>query len=128
VSTLLFLGFAAAAVMLAVVGLHGVTGYTVAQRAHEIAVRIALGGSARSVVLLMARSMSGVVAAGLVVGAALAFALARGVASLLYDTDPLDPAAVSVAAIAFSVVVAITAEASASRAASIEPAHAVRSE
>jgi len=128
VSAVLFLGFAAAAVMLAVVGLHGVTAYAVAQRTREIAVRIALGGTARSVVLLIAQSMSGVAAAGLVAGAVLAVALARGVASLLYDTDPLDPAAVGVAALAFLLVVVATAVLSASRAASIQPADALRAE
>jgi ABC-type antimicrobial peptide transport system permease subunit len=128
VSAVLFLGFAAAAVMLAVVGLHGVTAYAVAQRTREIAVRIALGGTARSVVLLIAQSMSGVAAAGLVAGAVLAVALARGMASLLYDTDPLDPAAVGVAALAFLLVVVATAVLSASRAASIQPADALRAE
>jgi len=128
VSTLLFLGFAAAAVMLAVVGLHGVTAYAVAQRTREIAVRIALGGTARSVVLLIARSMSGVAAVGVVAGAALAVALARGIASLLYDTDPLDPVAVGVAALGFLLIVTATAIVSAARAAAVEPAAALRAE
>jgi putative ABC transport system permease protein len=128
VSTLLFLGFAAAAVMLAVVGLHGVTAYAVAQRTREIAVRIALGGTARSVVLLIARSMSAVAAAGLAAGAALAVALTRGIASLLYDTNPLDPAAIGVAALGFLLIVTATAILSAARAAAVEPAAALRAE
>lgn len=128
VSTLLFLGFAAAAVMLAVVGLHGVTAYAVAQRTREIAVRIALGGTARSVVLLIARSMSGVAAVGLTAGAALAVALTRGIASLLYDTDRLDPAAVGIAALGFLLIVTATAIVSAARAAAVEPAAALRAE
>jgi len=128
VSTLLFLGFAAAAVTLAVVGLHGVTAYAVVQRTREIAVRIALGGSAQSIVLLIARSMTGVAAGGLVAGAALAVALARGVASLLYETDPLDPAAVGIAALGFLLVVTVTAIVSAARAAAVEPAVALRAE
>jgi putative ABC transport system permease protein len=128
VSTLLFVGFAAAAVLLAVVGLHGITAYAVAQRTREIAVRIALGGTARSVVLLVARSMARVAGVGLVAGAGLALALARGVASLLYDTDPLDPAAVGVAAVVVAGIVAATALLSASRAAAVEPAEVLRAE
>ena len=128
VSTLLFLGFAAAAVLLAVVGLHGVTAYAVAVRTREIAVRMALGGDAASVVLLVARSMAGVAGAGLLAGAALASALARGLSSLLFDTDPLDPAALAAAAAIVLVVVAATALLSASRAASVEPAAALRAD
>jgi len=128
VSAILFLGFAAAAMLLAVVGLHGVTAYAVAQRTREIAVRIALGGTERSVVLLVARSMARVAGAGLAAGAALAVVVARGVSSLLFDTDPLDPAAVGVAAAFFMAVVAATALLSASRAATIDPADALRAE
>jgi putative ABC transport system permease protein len=91
-------------------------------------VRIALGGTARSVVLLIARSSARVAGLGIAIGAALAFALTRGVSSLLYDTDPLDPSAVAAGAIAFVGIVALTAVASASRAAAVDPADALRSE
>jgi ABC-type antimicrobial peptide transport system permease subunit len=72
--------------------------------------------------------MSAVAAVGLAAGAALAVALSRGIASLLYDTDPLDPAAVGAAALGFLLIVSATAIASAARAAAVEPATALRAE
>jgi ABC-type antimicrobial peptide transport system permease subunit len=72
--------------------------------------------------------MSAVAAAGLAAGAALAVALTRGIASLLYDTNPLDPAAIGVAALGFLLIVTATAILSAARAAAVEPAAALRAE
>jgi predicted lysophospholipase L1 biosynthesis ABC-type transport system permease subunit len=92
--------FAAVAVLLALVGVHGVLSHRVRERTREIGIRIALGASETHLLRWITGQGLRLVLLGLALGMALAAALARVVAGLLFGTSPLDPAAlVAVAAL-----------------------------
>jgi putative ABC transport system permease protein len=83
--------FAASALLLALIGIYGVIAYSVAQRTHEIGVRMALGAQQREVVRMVVQQGMAIAGAGIVMGVAAALALTRAIASLLYDVTPTDP-------------------------------------
>ncbi|AHG92743.1 permease (plasmid) [Gemmatirosa kalamazoonensis] len=80
-----------AALLFAAVGVYGVVAFSVGQRRREFGIRVALGAAPGSIVRLVLRRGAGQLALGLGVGAALAAALAQGVASLLFQVSPSDP-------------------------------------
>jgi len=126
---MLLLGvFAGLALVLALVGIYGVTAYSVAQRTHEVGIRIALGASGREVLRLVLQRSMVLTLAGLAIGLAGALALTRFLASLLYGVRPTDlPTFVAV-----SLVLAVAALAAsyipASRATRVDPMVALRYE
>lgn len=120
--------FAAAALLLAGVGIYGVVAYAVAQRTREIGVRRALGatpGAVRGMVL--ASSMRAVVP-GLIAGVVLALASAQALSSLLYGVKPTDPTALSVAVIVLGSAAVLASVIPAFRATRIDPMVAMRSD
>ena len=90
-NTLLLGIFAAVALVLAAVGIYGVMAYSVAQRTHEMGIRLALGAQPRDVVKLIVGSGLALALAGVVLGLAGALAFTRLLASLLFATEPTDP-------------------------------------
>ena len=90
---LVLASFAAVAVLLALVGVHGVLSHRVRERTREIGIRIAVGASETHLLRWITGQGLRLVLLGLVIGSALAAALARFVAGLLFGTSPLDPAA-----------------------------------
>ena len=90
--------FAAAAVLLAAIGIHGLLAYTVRARSREIGVRIALGAKGRDIVgMVLGRSamMAGV---GVAIGAAIAYAAGRAMQAMLFGVDPANPTVFAAAA------------------------------
>jgi putative ABC transport system permease protein len=83
--------FALMALILAVVGVFGLLSYTVSQRRTELAIRLALGAQARSVLLLMLGQGMRQVAIGIVIGVAVSLALGRSIQGLLFHVPPTDP-------------------------------------
>jgi putative ABC transport system permease protein len=83
--------FAGIALLLAAVGIYGVVSYSVAQRVHEMAIRLALGASPGGLLKLVIGKAMLMVLVGLALGGGAALALTRVLASLLYDTSPTDP-------------------------------------
>jgi putative ABC transport system permease protein len=83
--------FALLALVLAGVGIFGVLSYSVAQRTHEIGVRMALGSDRGRVIALVLREALWLSLAGTLIGAGAALGLMRFMASLLYHTQPADP-------------------------------------
>jgi putative ABC transport system permease protein len=83
--------FAALALVLACVGLYGVISYAVAQRTHEIGVRMALGAQPMDVLSLVLRQGMGLTIVGLVVGIAIGSVATRVLSDMLYGVTPRDP-------------------------------------
>jgi predicted permease len=120
--------FGIVALILAAVGLYGVTAYTVARRTSEIGVRMALGADRTSVVQLVLRGAFKQVAAGLLFGIPLAFAANRLMSSQLYGVGKWDPLVLSVAVISLCICAFTAAVIPATRAACIDPMTALRTE
>jgi predicted permease len=120
--------FGIVALLLAAVGLYGVTAYTVAQRTNEIGIRMALGADRTSIVQLILRGAFERVLIGLLVGIPLALAAGRLIASELYGVSSWDPLALTLAAVALAVCSFVAAIIPALRAASISPMSALRIE
>jgi predicted permease len=120
--------FGVVALLLAAVGLYGVTAYTVAQRTQEIGIRMALGADRTKVVKLVLRGALQRVLLGLILGLPLAVVAGRLISSQLYDISSWDPAALCVAAGALAISAFFAAMIPANRAASISPINALRTE
>jgi predicted permease len=123
VSALGFIGLA-----LTVVGLYGFLAFRVNQRRREIGIRMALGASRESTVLLILRDTARMAAIGLVLGLFLAIGATRFETSLLFGVRPLDALSL-IGAIGFlSIAISLAAWLPARRAASIDPMQALRTE
>ena len=120
--------FGAVALLLAVVGLYGVTAYTVAQRTNEIGIRMALGADRPKVIGLILRGAFQRVVIGLVLGLPLAIGAGRLIRAQLYSVSSWDPLALTLAAGALAVCALVAALIPTSRAASISPMNALRTE
>jgi putative ABC transport system permease protein len=125
---ILFTCFAVIALFLAALGIYGVMSFSVAQRAHEIALRIALGATRDQVVALVVRDGVLLAASGTGIGLIGAYFVGRAMQSLLFGVGALDlPAFLSVAAILLGAAV-LACFFPARRAASIEPMRVLRTE
>ena len=120
--------FGIVALILASVGLYGLTAYTVAQRTNEIGVRMALGANRATVIRFVLRDAFTRVAIGLLIGIPLAIGAGRLVASQLYGVASWDPVALSVAVTSLGACASVAAIIPANRAASMTPMNALRIE
>ena len=120
--------FGVVALLLAAIGLYGVTAYTVAQRTNEIGIRMALGADRANVIHLILRGAFTRVAAGLILGLPLAVGAGRLIAAQLYGVSFWDPLALAVAAVSLAACAFFAALVPAGRAASISPMQALRTE
>jgi predicted permease len=118
--------FGIVALILAAVGLYGVTAYTVAQRTNEIGIRMALGAGRPRVIQLVLRGAFQRVLIGLFLGLPLAIGAGRLIAAQLYGVSSWDPLALTVATAALAICSFFAAIIPAARAASISPMHALR--
>ena len=120
--------FGIVALVLAAIGLYGVTAYTVAQRTNEIGIRMALGASRARVLQMVLRGAFERVLVGLLLGLPLAVGAGYLIASELYGVSSWDPLALAIAAVALAVCSFFAAIIPANRAASISPMTALRIE
>jgi predicted permease len=127
-SATLVLAFAVLSLLLASVGLYGVLSYLTAQRTGEIGIRIALGAKREQVLRLMLADGLRPALIGLVFGLAASAATVRLIRSMLYDTQPLDPAVFAAVAAALLFVAALACIAPAWRASRLDPMQALRTE
>ena len=120
--------FGVIALVLAAIGLYGVTAYTVARRRSEIGVRMALGADRRSVIGLVLSGAFTRVAIGLVIGMPLAVGAGYLLSAQLYGVSFWDPTALSVAAAALAFAAFVASLVPASRAAGLAPMIALRTD
>jgi predicted permease len=120
--------FGVVALLLAAVGLYGVTAYSVAQRTNEIGIRMALGADRTRVFDLVLRGAFTRVAIGLALGLPLAIGAGRLISAQLYGVSFWDPLALTIATGALAVSAFVAAMIPAGRAAAISPMNALRSE
>src|SRR6266478_3803396 len=97
-STVLFASFAGVALLLAAIGIYGVMSFAVAQRTHEIGLRMALGAGPRQVLRLVLREGMLLALIGLGVGLAGTYFVGRTMKSILYQVNAIDPAAIGAVA------------------------------
>jgi ABC-type antimicrobial peptide transport system permease subunit len=118
--------FGGLALLLAGLGLFGLTSYTVERRRPEIGIRMALGAASSGVIGLVLSGTGGLVAIGILVGSTLSLWASRFVGALLYNIEPRDPVTLVSAAAMLAVIAAIAAALPAYRASRIDPATVLR--
>ena len=120
--------FGAVALLLAAVGLYGITAYTVTRRTGEIGIRMALGAGRGAVVALVVRTAFKRVAFGLVLGLPLAVGAGRLISAQLYGVSFWDPLALTLAVVSLGACALVAAIIPAGRAAAVSPTSALRAE
>ncbi|MBM3728712.1 MAG: ABC transporter permease [Acidobacteria bacterium] len=127
-NTLLIGGFAALALLLAAIGVYGLMNYTVAQRAREFRIRMALGATHWQVWTLVIAQASKLTTIGIAVGAVASLWLTRWIESMLFGVQPADPAAILLACAAIGTVALTAAALAAHRAAGLDARDALSAE
>ena len=120
--------FAGSALLLAIVGIYGVMAYSVAQRLHEIGVRLALGARRIDVARMVVRQGAGVTAIGIIAGVIGALMLTQLMASLLYQVEPTDPWTFAFVTVALAATALVASAVPAIKAALVDPAITLRDE
>jgi predicted permease len=121
-------GFAAVALLLAMVGIYGAVAYTVEQRTGEIGVRMALGAQTLDVLQMVVRQGMMPVVIGLALGLAATFGVGRLLATQLYEISPYNPLLLSLTATVLAVVALLACLIPARRATMVNPIQALRTE
>jgi putative ABC transport system permease protein len=124
----LFAAFAAAALLLAAIGIYAVVAYSVAQRTREMGIRMALGARPESVLAMVVREGMAFPAVGLAVGAVAAVGLTRLIRSSLYEVGPTDPTVFAATVALLVAVSAVACVVPAMRATAADPLEALRAE
>ncbi len=124
----MFVAFGALALVLAAIGLYSVLAYNVAQRTHELGVRIALGARVSDVVGLVVSQGMRLGVAGVLIGGGIAWVGGRWVKPMLYDESPRDPLVFGLVAAILFVVALLATFLPARRAAAVDPSSALRAE
>jgi predicted permease len=120
--------FAGAALFLAAIGIYGVLSYSVAQRAQELGIRMALGADRRRILRLVMSQGMLLALAGVAAGVAISLALSRLIASLLFGVAPTDPLTYGAVLAILGAVAAAACALPAARAARVDPLVVLRSE
>ncbi len=120
--------FAAAALILAAVGIFGVMSYSVTQQTREIGIRMALGAGRGDVVRMVLHHAGLLIFAGVVIGVGLALAAGRALSSMLFDLSPRDPATLVVVSTVLGSIAFLASYLPARRATRIDPVQALRAD
>jgi ABC-type antimicrobial peptide transport system permease subunit len=120
--------FAVIALLLSVVGIYGVTAYTVAQRTREIGIRMALGAQTQSLTGMFVRHGLWLTGIGVVIGVGVAIVAVRLMSSLLFKVSPADPITYGAVCIGLIATTALASYLPSRRAANVDPVDALRAE
>jgi len=120
--------FGALALLLATVGIYGVTAYTVARRTSEIGIRMALGAGRARVIAMVMRGTMIQAALGLAIGVPATLLCARFIEAQLYEVKGMDAGVLTVSILTLILASALAGLIPARRAASIDPVQALRTE